>query len=110
MTQTGPAPEDPGGKAPPDEARAGNASKPVDLVLKDDGVTGIGLVGANSVLTESGYRFQRVAGTFAGAIVGALVASGITATGLHDLMANLGYTKFRGETKLDHLPALGKGR
>ena len=37
---------------------------------------GIGLVGAYSVLSGSGYRIHRVAGTSAGAIVGAVFASG----------------------------------
>jgi NTE family protein len=61
------------------------------------------------VLSESGYQFQRIAGTSAGAIVGALVASGMSSTALHDLMASLDYTKFRDETKLDHVPGLGRG-
>ena len=47
-----------------------------DLVLEGGGVKGIGLVGAISVLEEHGYAFHRVAGTSAGAIVGALVAAG----------------------------------
>ena len=47
-----------------------------DLVLEGGGVKGIALVGAISVLEERGYGFRRVAGTSAGAIVGALVAAG----------------------------------
>ena len=97
MTQTGPNTGAPG------------PAKPVDLVLEGGGVKGIGLVGAISVLTEHGYEFQRVAGTSAGAIVGSLVAAGISATQLHDLMATLDYTKFHDETPLDHVPGLGKG-
>lgn len=46
-----------------------------DLVLEGGGVKGIGLVGAVSELAEKGYRFHRVAGTSAGAIVGAFVAA-----------------------------------
>lgn len=46
-----------------------------DLVLEGGGVKGIGLLGAILALAEAGYRFQRVAGTSAGAIVGAFVAS-----------------------------------
>ena len=53
------------------------AGTPVDLVLEGGGVKGIGLVGAISVLEGSGYTFPRVAGTSAGAIVGALVAAGM---------------------------------
>ena len=50
-----------------------------DLVLEGGGVKGIGLVGAIAVLEERGYLFNRVAGTSAGAIVGALVAAGFAA-------------------------------
>ena len=46
-----------------------------DLVLEGGGVKGIALVGAISVLEERGYQFRRVAGTSAGAIVGALEAA-----------------------------------
>ena len=109
MTQSDPGPEGSGGEAPVTTGAAGVPPKPVDLVLEGGGVKGIGLVGAVAVLTENGYQFQRVAGTSAGAIVGALVASGMSATALHDLMASLDYTKFRDETKLDHVPGLGKG-
>ena len=46
-----------------------------DLALEGGGVKGIGIVGAVSALAEAGYRFQRVAGTSAGAIAAALVAA-----------------------------------
>jgi len=47
-----------------------------DLVLEGGGVKGAGLAGAVSVLGER-YRFHRVAGTSAGAIVASLVAAGL---------------------------------
>ena len=61
-----------------------------DLVLEGGGVKGLALVGAIEVLEEHGYRFRRIAGTSAGAIVGALVAGGMPAarellTGLAEL-------------------------
>ncbi|HTU96649.1 MAG TPA: patatin-like phospholipase family protein, partial [Solirubrobacteraceae bacterium] len=46
-----------------------------DLALEGGGVKGIGIVGAVSALAEAGYRFQRVAGTSAGAIAAALIAA-----------------------------------
>jgi NTE family protein len=46
-----------------------------DLVLEGGGVKGIGLVGAIFALAEAGFEFPRVAGTSAGAIVGAFVAA-----------------------------------
>jgi NTE family protein len=47
----------------------------VDLVLEGGGVRGIALLGAVLRLYDEGYRFPRIAGTSAGAIVAALVAA-----------------------------------
>jgi NTE family protein len=80
-----------------------------DLVLEGGGVKGIALVGAISVLEENGYRFHRVAGTSAGAIVGALVAAGCSAAELTELMESVDYRKFRDTDLLDRLGPIGKG-
>ena len=118
MTQTGPSTPSSGDVAsagvPAEASDSGSGSaprpaKPVDLVLQGGGVKGIGLVGAISVLEENGYQFQRVAGASAGAIVGSLVAAGMSASQLHDVIATLDYTKFKDETRLDHIPGVGKG-
>jgi NTE family protein len=79
-----------------------------DIVLEGGGVKGIGLVGALSVLEEHGYRFNRIAGTSAGAIVGSLVAAGMDAGQLRDVMAGVDYLKFRDEGFLDRFGPLGK--
>lgn len=81
----------------------------VDLVLEGGGVKGIALVGAIAVLEERGFRFARVAGTSAGAIVGSLVASGMSGAALYDLMIEVDYTRFRDETPAGHVPVLGRG-
>ena len=52
-------------------------SNRVDLVMEGGGVKGIALAGAIEVLEERGYRVHRVGGSSAGAIAGALAASGI---------------------------------
>jgi NTE family protein len=80
-----------------------------DLVLEGGGVKGIGLVGAISVLEERGYVFNRVAGTSAGSIVGALVAAGYTSAELAGIMKQIDYTKFQDGDFLDHLGLFGKG-
>lgn len=85
------------------------APQPVNLVLEGGGVKGIGLVGAISVLEEHGFSFARVAGTSAGAIVGALVASGFTSTELHELMVSLDYTRFRDASGWEKALPLIKG-
>ena len=47
-----------------------------DLVLSGGGVKGIGLAGATVALMEAGYAIQRVSGTSAGSVVGAILAAG----------------------------------
>ena len=46
-----------------------------DLVLSGGGVRGVGLAGAVAGLIDAGYRAQRVSGTSAGSIIGAVVAA-----------------------------------
>ncbi len=82
--------------------------KVVDLVLEGGGVKGIGLVGACSVLEEHGYRFNRIAGTSAGAIVGALIAAGMPLDELQKVMRELDYNKFQDTSFLDRLGKPGK--
>lgn len=79
-----------------------------DVVLEGGGVKGIGLVGALAVLDKQGYRRCRMAGTSAGAIVGALVAAGMAPEKLTTVMQTLDYTKFRDEGFVDRLNLPGK--
>ena len=80
-----------------------------DLVLEGGGVKGIALVGAVSVLQEAGYSFPRVAGTSAGSIVGALIASGMPAEQMLEVMQATDYSKFQDGTIIDRLGPLGQG-
>lgn len=70
-----------------------------DLVLEGGGVKGIALVGAVAPLVEAGYRFPRIAGTSAGAIVGSVLAAlqkrGEPIAALADIARTLDYTRFR---------------
>jgi NTE family protein len=77
-------------------------------VLEGGGVKGIALVGALTVLEERGYQFRRVAGTSAGAIVGALVAAGMPARDMTELMRELDYRRFRDGDVLDRFGAVGQ--
>ena len=79
-----------------------------DLVLEGGGVKGIALAGAVSVLKEAGYDFPRVAGTSAGAIVGALTAAGMTAPRMYEVMKATDYNRFRDTAWFDRIPVLGK--
>lgn len=79
-----------------------------DLVLEGGGVKGIALAGAVSVLEERGYAFERVAGTSAGAIVGALLAAGVPGKELADLIKDgMDYRRFRDPTLLSRLGPAG---
>jgi NTE family protein len=85
----------------------------VDLVCEGGGVRGIGLVGAVDALAAAGYRFPRVAGTSAGAIVAALVAAlqaaGEPLTRLAEIMRSLDYRKFLDRNLIGHVPLIGGG-
>ena len=75
-----------------------------DLALEGGGVKGIAIVGAVSVLAEAGYRFQRVAGTSAGAIAATLIASiskaGKPMSSLKGYLDGLSFKNFMPEGKL----------
>jgi NTE family protein len=82
-----------------DSADPANAVPTADLVLEGGGVKGIGLVGAAMRLAEHGYEFPRVAGTSAGAIVGAVLAAlqrrGEGFDRLAEITRTLDYGRFR---------------
>lgn len=82
-----------------------------DLVLEGGGVRGIGLVGAVSALDAAGYRFPRVAGSSAGAVVGALVAAlqhaGEPVSRLAEIVRTLDYRRFRDRSPLGRVPLVG---
>ena len=80
-----------------------------DLVLEGGGVKGIGLVGAYASLTDAGYEFHRIAGTSAGAIVGALIAAGMQPAQLENVMREVDYGLFEDQGFIDHLGLVGKG-
>jgi NTE family protein len=86
--------------------------KPADLVLSGGGVKGIGLVGAVVALMDGGYRAQRVSGTSAGSIVGAIVAAASMGDQLgpeevKELALQLDYHKFTDPGTVERVPVLG---
>ena len=86
--------------------------KPADLVLSGGGVKGIGLVGAVVALLEAGYSAQRVSGTSAGSIVGAVVAAAsmgerLSPEEVKELALQLDYDKFTDPGPVERLPVLG---
>ena len=86
--------------------------KPADLVLSGGGVKGIGLVGAVVGLMDGGYRAQRVSGTSAGSIVGAIVAAAsmgdqLSPEEVKELALQLDYHKFTDPGVVERLPVVG---
>jgi NTE family protein len=73
------------------------ATRSADLVLEGGGVKGIALVGAAVALDEAGWRFERVAGSSAGAIVGSVIAAmqhaGEPLSRAEDIMRTLDYSQ-----------------
>ncbi len=82
--------------------------EPCDIVLEGGGVKGTGLVGALQQLADAGYQPQRVAGTSAGAIVGSLLAAGMSPDDMVATMQQLDYAKFQDEGFIDKLGLPGK--
>jgi NTE family protein len=83
---------------------AAGTEKPADLVLEGGGVKGIGLAGAVLTLDQAGYRFQRVAGTSAGAIAAAIIAA-LNKTGqplskLQDYLREVQFEQFMAKSHL----------
>lgn len=83
-----------------------------DLVCEGGGVKGIALAGAVRALDEVGYRFPRVAGSSAGAIVACLVAAlqraGEPLSRLEEIVKDVDYKQFRDSTRLGRLPVIGR--
>lgn len=77
-------------------------------VFEGGGVRGIGHVGAACGMEEGGYRFVKLAGSSAGAIVAALLAAGYECGEMKRELEGLDYRRFRGMDLLDHFGTAGK--
>ena len=58
----------------------------IDGVFSGGGLKGFALVGAYQVLEEKGFRFQRVAGTSAGAIIACFIAAGYSGKEIEEML------------------------
>ena len=86
--------------------------KRADLVLSGGGVKGVGLVGAVVALLDAGYAPQRISGTSAGSIVGAVVAAAaqtgtMTGAQVKDLALQLDYHEFLDAGPAERIPLVG---
>lgn len=82
-----------------------------DLVCEGGGVRGVGLVGAIHALATAGYRFPRVAGSSAGAVVAALTAAlqaaGKPLSELTEMMRSITFRRFADPTLIGRVPVVG---
>ncbi|MCV7225188.1 patatin-like phospholipase family protein [Mycolicibacterium komossense] len=88
------------------------AAERADLVLSGGGVKGIGLVGAVAALLDAGYAPQRISGTSAGALVGAVLAGAVqsgevTGARLKELTFEIDYRTFLDQGLVERVPVLG---
>ena len=86
--------------------------KRADLVLSGGGVKGIALVGAVAALVDAEYVPQRISGTSAGALVGAVLAAAaqhgdLTSGQLEDLALSIDYRAFLDPGPIERVPVLG---
>lgn len=80
-----------------------------DAVFEGGGVKGIGLAGALYYAEkEMKVEWQNVAGTSAGAIVAALLASGCSAAEIKDIVFGLDFSLVKDEGFIDHFSYPGK--
>ncbi|WP_091835396.1 patatin-like phospholipase family protein [Marininema halotolerans] len=78
-----------------------------DAVLEGGGIKAFGLVGALSVAEEKGYRWKRLAGSSAGAIVASLLAAGYRAEELYQMITDHPFTSFIPTSWYHRIPLIG---
>ncbi|AKK26987.1 patatin-like phospholipase family protein [Mycobacterium sp. EPa45] len=83
-----------------------------DFVLSGGGVKGVGLAGAVAGLVDAGYRAQRVSGTSAGSIIGAVLAAAtrrgaVTGKQLKDIALGIDYRKILDRGRAQRVPFVG---
>jgi NTE family protein len=82
-------------------------SKTIDAVFEGGGVKGSALIGAIAATEQLGYQFSNIAGTSAGAIIGALLAAGYRAEEMKTIMDELDYALFKDKGIIGSVPLIG---
>jgi NTE family protein len=78
-----------------------------DAVFEGGGARGIAFVGAIQAMEEEKVQWQRIAGTSAGAVIAALLASGYRSYEIRKHLKELDFSKLRGRTILNRIPIFG---
>ena len=69
-----------------------------DAVFEGGGVRGIAFLGAIQAMEEENVEWQRLAGTSAGAVIAALLASGYKSHEIRGPLSEMDFSKLRGKT------------
>lgn len=78
-----------------------------DAVFEGGGARGIAFVGAIQAMEEEKVQWQRIAGTSAGAVIAALLASGYKSYEIRKHLSELDFSKLRGRTFINRIPIFG---
>lgn len=78
-----------------------------DAVFEGGGARGIAFIGAIQAMEEEKVEWERLAGTSAGALIAALLASGYKSYEIRDRVSELDFSKLRGKTYLNRIPIFG---
>lgn len=79
----------------------------VDAVFEGGGARGIAFIGAIQAMEEENVKWERLAGTSAGAVIAALLASGYKSYEISEWLSEIEFSKLRGKTFLNRIPMFG---
>ncbi|MFC7783373.1 patatin-like phospholipase family protein [Rossellomorea sp. GCM10028870] len=78
----------------------------IDGVFSGGGIKGLALIGAYQALEEKGYRFKRLAGTSAGAVIAAFIAAGYSSRELLKIMDDIDFNKLLDSNEIISFPII----
>lgn len=79
----------------------------VDAVFEGGGARGIAFIGAIQAMEEENVKWERLAGTSAGAVIAALLASGYKSYEIREWLSEIEFSMLRGKTFLNRIPMFG---
>ncbi|BCB04704.1 patatin-like phospholipase family protein [Bacillus sp. KH172YL63] len=78
----------------------------IDGVFSGGGIKGLALIGAYQAIEEKGYRFKRIAGTSAGAIVASFIAAGYSSSEIMKIMDEIDLKELLDTNAIISLPII----
>lgn len=79
----------------------------VDAVFEGGSARGIAFIGAIQAMEEENVKWERLAGTSAGAVIAALLASGYKSYEIREWLSEIEFSMLRGKTFLNRIPMFG---